>query len=167
MGRTDLVEHKIETGDSEPLKIPPRRILIAQREIGEREIQNMLENNIIEPSESPYASPISLTTKRDGSIRFCIDYHRLNAQTKMNAFPLPRIDESLAGAHWFSTLDMASGYWQCKMSDKDKHKTAFTAHKGLYQFKVLPFGLCNASATFQRLVHLVLGKFQWQKCLLS
>mgnify|MGYP005952035073 CR=1 FL=1 len=139
-----------------------------QRKIVEREIENMLQNDIIEPSDSPYASPVCLVKKKDDSVRFSIDYCRLNSQTKKDAFPLPRIDESLeslTGARWFSTLDMASGYWQCKMAEKDKIKTAFTTHKGLYQFKVLPFGLCNAPATFQRLVNLVLGKFQWQKCL--
>lgn len=97
-----------------------------QREIVEREIESMLQNDIIEPSDSPYASPVCLVKKKDGSVRFCIDYRRLNSQTKKDAFPLPRIDESLeslTGARWFSTLDIASGYWQCKMAEKDKNKT--------------------------------------------
>lgn len=91
----------------------------------EREIESMLQNDTIEPSDSPYASPVCLVKKKDSSVRFCIDYRRLNSQTKEDAFRLPRIDESLeslTGARWFSTLDMASGYWQCKMAEKDNIK---------------------------------------------
>lgn len=91
------VEHQIDTGNSEPFKLPLRHVPIMQREIVEREIESMLPNDIIEPSDSPYASPVCLVKKKDGSvmIRFCIDYRRLNSQTKKDAFPLPRIDESL------------------------------------------------------------------------
>lgn len=106
LGRTNLVEHQVDTGNSEPFKPPLRRVPIMQREILEREIENMLQNDIIEPSDSPYASPVCLVKKKDGSVRFCIDYRRLNSQTKKDAFPLLRIDESLeslTGARWFST----------------------------------------------------------------
>lgn len=127
----------IDTGKHKPIKIPPRRLPYAQREIVEKEIQKMLDNNIIEPSESPWSAPLLLVEKKDKTWRFCVDYRQLNKITKKDAYPLPRIDESLdalAGASWFSTLDLVSGYWQCEMEEDDKPKTAFTSHMGLFQF---------------------------------
>jgi transposase InsO family protein len=168
LGRTDIAEHTINTGDSKPIKMHPRRTLIKQKEVIDEEVTQMLANDIIEPSNSPWASPVLLVTKKDGSIRFCVDFRKVNECTVKDAYPLPRIDETLdtlAGAQWFHTLDLASGYWQCKMSEKDKPKTAFTTHRGLFQFKVMPFGLCNAPATFERLMELVLNGLQFEKCL--
>ena len=107
-------------------------------------------------------------TKKDGSIRFCVDYRKLNALSRKDAYPLPRIDETLnalGGAQWFCTMDLASGYWQIKMKEEDKPKTAFMTRKGLFQFRVMPFGLLNAPATFQRLMDHVLRGLQWEKCL--
>nr|XP_054773330.1 uncharacterized protein LOC129281415 [Lytechinus pictus] len=103
-----------------------------------------VENKVIRESSSPWASPIVLVKKRDGSIRLCVDYRKLNAKTRRDAFPLPRIDESLdalGGAKYFSTLDLASGYWQLKMEDQDGEKTAFTTPKGIFEFDRMPFGL--------------------------
>lgn len=115
---TDLTAHKIDTGGAKPIKLPPRRLPISQRDVAEREIESMLQKGVIEPSNSPWASPIVLVKKKDGSTRFCVDYRRLNAVTVKDAYPLPRVDDSfdsLAGAKYFCTLDLASGYWQVIM----------------------------------------------------
>ena len=107
-------------------------------------------------------------TKKDGTTRFCVDYRRLNSSTKKDAFPLPRIDDSLnslSGQSWFSTLDLASGYWQVRLSEDAKPKTAFATHSGLFQFAVMPFGLCNAPATFKRLMSQVMRGLHWKRCL--
>ncbi|GFX69694.1 hypothetical protein TNCV_1770621 [Trichonephila clavipes] len=128
----------------------------------------MKNNDAIEPSSSPWASPIVLVRKKDGSTRFCADYRRLNDVTKKNSYPLPRIDDTLntlAGYTWFSTLDLKSGYWQVEIHPDDKEKTAFTTGQGLWQFKVMPFCLCNAPATFERLMKTVLGGLSYEACL--
>ena len=117
-------------------------------------MDKMLEEGLIEHSISAWSVPTVLVTKKDGSTRFCVDYRHLNARTKKDAFPLSRIDDllnSLSGQAWFSTLDLASGYWQVRLSENAKPKTAFTTHSGLFQFAVMPFGLCNAPATLEAL----------------
>ena len=101
--------------------------------------------------------------KKDGSTRFCIDYRKVNAVTRKDAYSLPRVDDTLdtlAGAKWFTTLDLLSGYWQVEVEPSDKAKTAFCTPEGLYEFNVMPFGLCNAPATFQRLMDMVLAGIQ-------
>ena len=118
LGQTSLVTHTIKTADSPPIRQPPRRILFALRGRVSKLVDEMLMQGVIIPSSSPWASPIVLVAKRDGSTRFCVDYRRLNAVTKQDVFPLPRIDDSLdllAGTRFFSSLDLASGYWQVGM----------------------------------------------------
>lgn len=111
----------------------------------------MLKANITEPSNSPWAAPIVLVKKQDGTTQFCVDYRKINNVTIKDAYPLPRINKSLdtlSGAEFFCTFDLASGHWQVAMDESDKEKTAFATHKGLFQFKVLPFDLSNSPATF-------------------
>ncbi|XP_075908549.1 uncharacterized protein LOC116954648 [Petromyzon marinus] len=155
VGRTDLVKQQIDTGAARPIKLPAYRVGAPERTQIKEEVADMLHDNIIQPSVSPWSAPVVLVTKKDGSTRFCVDYRKLNAVTLGDAFPIPRIDDtfdSLAGARYFSTLDLASGYWQVEMAKEDRPKTAFTTPMGLFEFRVLPFGLTNAPATFQRLM---------------
>ncbi|KAK3106610.1 hypothetical protein FSP39_023509 [Pinctada imbricata] len=128
----------------------------------------MIDRGIVEPSRSPWASNIVLVTKKDGRVRFCVDYRKLNDVTLKDAYPIPRVDdclEALSGAKWFSSMDLNTGFWQIGMADEDKEKTAFLTSMGLYQFTVMPFGLVNAPSTFERLMEDVLRKLQWQECL--
>ena len=168
LGRTHLTMHEIETGDARPLKLPPRRIpLHLQQEVTDN-LKQMLDSGIIRPSCSPWAAPVVLVRKKGGGLRFCVDYRKLNDVTCKDAYPLPRIDDaldSLSHACWFSTLDLASGYWQVEVDPKDRHKTAFITRQGLFEFNVLSFGLCNAPSTFQRLMDLILADLQWTTCL--
>ncbi len=169
LGRTDLVKHTIDTGGAPPLKQAPRRVPLAQRQVMEEEISAMLEQDIIKPSNSPWASPVVLVKKKDGSVRFCVDYRRLNEISRKDAFPLPRCDEcleTLHGAAYFSTLDCASGFWQVEMDPKDAYKTSFCTRSGLYEFKVMPYGLCNSPLTFQRLMEGLLRGLQWERALI-
>ena len=168
IGRTGLVKHKIDTGNTIPIRQRPRRIPFAREQEVEDMIRDMKENGVIEPSSSPWCSPVVLVKKKDGSTRFCVDYRRLNDVTKKDSYPLPRIDDtldSLCGMTWFSTLDLKSGYWQVDLDPQDKEKTAFSTGKGLWQFKTMPFGLCNAPATFERLMEHVLAGMLGETCL--
>ena len=168
LGRTGLTKHKIDVGNSSPIRQPTRVTPMARREETANAIRLMREQGIIEPSPSPWASPVVLVRKKDGGTRFCVDYRKLNAITKKDSYPLPRVDTSLQsfyGSMWFSTLDLKSGYWQVEIDAEDKEKTAFTTGQGLWQFLVMPFGLSNAPATFERLMEQVLVGLPWTTCL--
>ena len=159
-GETDQIQMQIDTGSSLPLYQPARRTPFAAREEIARQLHQMQQQGVISPSTSPWASPVVLVRKKDGSLRFCIDFRKLNAITKPDVFPLPLIDDlldQLGKSRYFSTLDLAAGYWQVQMHSSSKEKTAFITHKGLYEFNVMPFGLRNAQAVFQRLMQQILG----------
>ena len=165
LGQTDLVTHRIYTEDVHPICSRPYSVPPNEQEFIQTELQRMLEHKLIQASDSPWASPVVLVRKKNGKLRFCVDYRKLNAITKKDAYPLPRIDEmlnALSGCSWFSTLDLASGYWQVAMDPQDKEKTAFTTRYGIYEFNVMPFGLCNAPATFQRLMDRVYKGIAWK-----
>ena len=128
LGCTPLVHHTIPLLDNAPTCQRYRRLPPSQYELVKTHIQGLLEQEVIRPSCSPYSAPIVVVQKKDGGIRMCVDYRQLNAKTRKDAYPLPRIEESLdalAGAKWFSTLDLASGYNQVPMAENDKEKTHF------------------------------------------
>ena len=167
-GRTTALRHKINVEGSAPIRQQARRIPPFRKDEVKKLLDDMLRKEIITPSQSPWASPVVLVRKKDGSTRFCVDYRKVNAVTRKDAYPLPRIDttlDTLAGSKWFSTLDLLSGYWQVEVDPNDQEKTAFCTPNGLFEFKVMPFGLCNAPATFQRLMDMVLAGVQWSSCL--
>ena len=163
-----MLEHAIET-HGPPLRQPYRRQNPAVRREEMAQVQQMLSSNVIRPSNSPWASPVVMVQKKDGSLRFCVDFRQLNAATVKDAQPLPRIDDlldALHGAKWFSTLDLKSGYWQVPITEQDKAKTAFRTSSGqLFEFNRVPFGLCNAPTTFSRLMDRVLADLHWETCL--
>nr|XP_013996221.1 unnamed protein product [Salmo salar] len=167
VGQTHLVQHEIDTGDARPIKIRPRRIPLARREAADTAIVDMLRADFIEPSDSPWSAPVVMVPKKGGKLRFCVDYRGLNSVTTKDSYPLPRIDESLdhvRGSSWFSSLDLRSGYWQVPLSPGAREKTAFSTDRGHWQFKVLCFGLCNAPATFERLMDRVLAGVPRDEC---
>ena len=168
LGNTPLLEHGIKT-HGPPLRQPYRRQNPAVHREEMTQVQQMLSSNVIRPSNSPWASPVVMVRKKDDSLRFCVDFRQLNAATIKDAHPLPRIDDlldALHGAKWFSTLDLKSGYWQVPISEQDKEKTSFRTSSGqLFEFNQVPFGLCNAPATFSRLMDRVLAGLHWETCL--
>ncbi|GBN32942.1 Retrovirus-related Pol polyprotein from transposon 297 [Araneus ventricosus] len=163
-----MTQHRINTGDHPSIKQYSRRLPLARKEEADNLVKEMVDNGIIEESSGPRASPIVLVKKKDGSTRFCVDYRKPNEITKKDSYPLPRIDDTLDalnGSQWFTTLDLKSGYWQIEIRPEDREKTAFTTDQGLWKFKVMPFGLCNAPSTFERLMEIVLRGLSSEACL--
>ena len=168
LGCTNLVSHDITLLDDVPVPQTYRRIPPSKYEAVKTHINQLLEAQVIRESSSPCASPIVLVRQKDGSLRMCVDYRLLNAKTRKDAFPLPHIEESLdalSGAQWFSTLDLASSYNQVPVSEPDKQKTAFCTPFGLFEWNRMPFGLCNAPSTFQRLMQRMFGEQQCESLL--
>ena len=168
LGHTNLVQHKIDTGTNRPFKQQLRRHPMAYLPVIDEHVDKMLANDICEPSVSPWASNVVLVKKSDGTLRFCVDYRQLNNLTIEDSYPLPRIDtcfDALGGARYFSTLDLRQGYWQVENDPESSDKTTFITRKGSFKFKVLPFGLSNAPAVFQRLMNMVMQGLTWEACL--
>ena len=158
-GRTDVIEHSVDTGEASPVRLPPYRIPQALRDTLREEIKEMLTQGIIVPSTSEWAAPIILVPKKDGSKRLCVDFRRLNHVTKADPYPIPRVEElidRLGNAKYITALDLTKGYWQVPVEKESQKKTAFITPFGKYEFTTMPFGLMGAPSTFQRLMDKVL-----------
>jgi hypothetical protein len=163
------VEHHIVTGDSPPVAVNYRRTPIALEGKVDELIDKLVKANIIRPSQSPWNAAVVVVKKKNGDIRMCIDYRRLNAITLRPIFPIPdtvQLFDTLEGAKYFSSLDLSQGYYQVPMAHKDVEKTAFTTRQGQFEFLRMPFGLCSAPSTFQRLMHTILRNENWKQCLI-
>ena len=166
--RATDIQHVINTGDAKPIRSVPYKTSPAEKNIIKTQVTEMLENKIIEESNGPWSSPVVLVKKKDGKYRFCVDYRKLNAVTIRDSGPLPLIAdtiEALNRSKVFSKLDLKSGYWAISMAEESKAKTSFITYMGLFQFLVLPFGLSNAPATFQRYLQKTLQDILWKCCL--
>ena len=159
-GRTSVCQLHIHIRGDTPVRQQPYQLPHVYREAVEKEVETMLAEGIIEPCTSEWASPV-VVVKKDNTIRLCVDYRRLNAVTRVDAYPMPRVDDILdqvGQARYISTLDLAKGYWQVPVAVEDRPKTAFIIPQGLYQFHMMPFGMCGAPATFQRMMdHVIRG----------
>jgi hypothetical protein len=160
VGRTPLVEYTIDTGESRPVRQALRRQPLKHLEAIDENVKAMLEHGIIEPAASPWAANVVIVAKKDGSLRFCVDYRAVNNVTYKDAYPLPLIDNCLNamnGSAWFTTLDLRAGYHNIPVAEKDRDKTAFITRRGCWRYTVMPFGLTCAPSVFQRLMDLVLA----------
>ncbi|XP_070184094.1 uncharacterized protein [Littorina saxatilis] len=158
-GSCQLEECEIKLSTSEPVRVKQYPIPHSQRETIKKEVQTMEKMGVIEPSVSPYSSPVVLTQKRDGTVRFCIDYRKLNKVTEFDSEPIPDAEQIFARlqqAEYFSKLDLSKGYWQVGVKEKDRAKTSFSTPGGQYQWTKMPFGLKTASAIFTRCVRKLL-----------
>ena len=164
------IEHHIRTVDDQPVKVPYRRVPPNQWTEVRDYLQKALDKQVIRPSSSPYAAPVVLVRKPNGDLRMCVDYRQLNNKVKKDSYPLPRIEdalESLKGACYFSSLDLAHGYHQVPVAQSDIEKTAFRVGTGgLYEFLKMPFGLSNALATFMRMMDKIFGDQNFQTLLI-
>lgn len=156
LGRTHLITHHIDTGDSLPIRQRYYRLSPERQRILSEQLDEMLSLGVVEECESPWSSPVLLTPKKDGTLRFCLDSRKLNSVTKKDAYKLPYISEildNLKNAKYLSSIDLSKAFWQIPIAENDRNKTAFyIPHRGTFRFVTMPFGLTNSPATQQRLV---------------
>jgi predicted aspartyl protease/transposase InsO family protein len=168
LGYTDIIKHRIDTGNHRPVREQLRRHPLPHLEYIDDQVQQMLKAKIIEPAQVEWASNVCLARRKDGGLRFAIDYRRLNRLTTGDSYPIPRIDsclDVLNGSAWFSTLDLRCGFWQVAQDERDADKTTFVTRRGSFRFRVLSFGLQGSPSLFQRVMDLVLAGLTWDCCL--
>ena len=169
LGTFTAVKHHIDTGNARPIKQRMRQTPLGYANEEQEHLEKLLKDVVIEPSCSEWASPCVLVRKREGPVRWCIDLRKLNDVTVKDCYPLPLLQDcidALEGCRYFTTLDMASGYYQLDVAEEDRDKTAFVTKYGLFSFRIMPFGLCNAPTTFSGSISLVLRGLSW-KCVIA
>lgn len=167
MGLFEGIQHKINTGNAHPVKSKWRLRPLGFQSEEEEHLKSMLDKGFIVPSVSEWSSAPFLVRKKDGTVRYCIDFRGVNKVTKKDALPLPNMEEcldTLGKNNFMSTLDMAQGYYQIEVDPDDRHKLAFITKYGLLEFVQMPFGTCNNPATFQWVIQLVLQGLNWKEC---
>lgn len=168
LGDCSIAAHKIELLEEKPISMAPYRLSLAMRQTVLKQVREWIEAGVVRPSRSPWASPVVVVPKKDGSSRICVDYRRVNKATRRDAYPLPNLDDLFAclnGSTVFSSIDLNQGYLQVQMDPESVAKTAFIIQDGLFEFTRMPFGLTNAPATFQRVMDNALSGLKWSKCL--
>ena len=161
--RTECMFHDVDVGDAIPIKQHPYRVNPIKLQFLRKEIEYMLQHGIIEPSQSEWSSPCILVPKKDGTYRFCTDFRKVNLVTKTDSFPIPRVEDCIdriGYAKYMSKLDLLKGYWQVPLTPRAKEISAFVTPDGFFQYKVMPFGMKNAPATFQRMINKITANFE-------
>ena len=156
--QTNIMSHDVDVGDAQPVKQHPYRLNPTKAKYLHEEVQYLLDNDFIEPSKSNWSSPCILVPKPDGSYRMCTDYRKVNTLTKTDSFPIPRIDDCIdrvGKAKYVTKFDLLKGFWQVPLTDRAREISAFVTPDGLFQYKVMPFGMKNSPATFQRMINKV------------
>ena len=157
--RTDQMYHDVDTEGSKPIRQHPYRMNRTKLQYLREEIQYLLDNDFIEPSQSDWSSPCILVPKPDGTFRMCTDYRKVNYVTKTDSFPVPRMDgciDNIGQAKYVTKFDLLKGFWQIPLTDRAKEISAFVTPDGRYQYTVMPFGMTNSPATFQRLINMII-----------
>ena len=161
--KKNQIFHDVNVGDAAPVKQHSYKLNPRKQQYLKEEIKYLLEKDFIEPSSSSWSSPCILVPKPDGSYQMCTDYRKINSVTKTDTFPIPRMDDCIdkvGKAKYVTKFDLLKGFWQVPLTDHAKEISAFATPEGLYQYKVMPFGMKNSPATFQRLINKVIADFE-------